>query len=552
MLEYHDQDLARSKALASRRSVRFAMMLGLPMVIGVGLSIFVAFAQWLREDAARFFIIGLDGMRIQIACVAAFTVFFSVALVLLRPNRRWLIGISGVVLLLIGLLCLLIRLDGFNGDRTPRFAWRWTPRTEEKLASYLVSKVDKSTMPVEREWTTPSQHDFPGFMGRDRNGNMGATRLRENWESEPPSPLWKHPVGLGWSSFSIVGQIAVNLEQRDQDECVVAYHARTGEELWCHPERTRFTNEHGDGPRSTPTIVDGRVYSVGGTGLLTCIELGSGKLVWKQSLFSSIEQQNLYFGTTSSPCAIGDRVFVTPGAGEGRSAMAFHRDTGALLWSRGDDPASYASPLVAILDGTPQLLSFNGAGLRTYSLDGEPLWFQPWVTQGTSRVNVAQPIVLATESQRFGGTEGAMVLISSGYDMGTCLLRIRQLNGAWMPEEVWRSSQLKSKLSNFVVHKDHIYGLDNGLLTCLQLEDGVRTWKKGRYGHGQILLVGDRLLIQAESGDIVLVDTDPSQHRELGRFQGLSSKTWNHPSLAGNLLIIRNDAEAAAYELPVH
>lgn len=551
MPEFHDQGSARSNTEPIRRSVRIASMIGFPLLIGVGLSIIVAFFQWLNEDAARFFIIGLDGMRLQLAIAAACITLCIVAAVFLRPSRRFLLSTGGIALVLIGLFNSLIRLDGFNGDRTPRFAWRWTPHAEEKFASYLVAKVDKSTFVIDRDWTTPERHDFPGLMGSGRNASVRSIQLSDGWDREAPALLWRHPVGLGWSSFAIVGRIAVNLEQRDQDECVVCYHARTGEELWCHRERTRFTNEHGDGPRSTPTISDGRVYSVGGTGVLTCVDLESGALVWKQNLFNSPEQQNLYFGTTSSPCVIGDLVIVSPGSGPNGSAMAFHREIGTLQWSSGDDPASYASPTVATLDGVPQVLSFNGAGLRTYSLDGQLLLLHPWVTQGTSRVNVAQPIVLDQLSHEQTDTKGTLVLISSGYDMGTSLLRIKQVDGEWTSEEIWRSSHLKSKLSNFVVHDEHIYGLDNGLLTCLRLDDGVRAWKKGRYGHGQLLLVGDRLLIQSESGEIALVEANPSEHRELGRFPGLSSKTWNHPSLAGNLLIIRNDSEAAAFELPL-
>lgn len=551
MSESNAQGPARNSALSVRRSFRIALMIGFPLTIGLAMSVIVAFVRWLNDDSAKFFIIGLDGMRMQLLIVAACATLCVASVMFLRPSRRSLLNTAGVAIALFGISNSMIRLDGFNGDRTPRFAWRWTPRAEDKITSYLVAKIDKSTSPIDRDWKTPSRHDFPGLMGKGRNASVGSVELKDNWENEPPTLLWRHPVGLGWSSFAIVGQISVSLEQREQDECVVGYHARTGKELWCYRERTRFTNEHGDGPRSTPTISEGRVYSVGGTGFLTCVDLGSGQSVWKQSLFRSPEQQNLYFGTTSSPIVTGDLVIVTPGAGPKGSAMAFDRETGSLRWSCGDDPASYASPVVASLDGTPQVLSFNGAGLRTYSLDGNPLLLHPWVTQGSSRVNVAQPIVLDRESNPQSGSEGTRVLISSGYDMGTCLLRIRQVDGDWVSEEIWRSSQLKSKLSNFVVHEEHIYGLDNGLLTCLQLKDGVRAWKRGRYGHGQLLLVGDRLLIQAESGEIVLVEANPSEHRELGRFPGLTSKTWNHPSLAGDLLIIRNDNEAAAFALPM-
>lgn len=197
--------------------------------------------------------------------------------------------------------------------------------------------------------------------------------------------------------------------------------------------------------------------------------------------------------------------------------------------------------------GERQLLSFNGAGLRAYALDGTKRWLHPWLTQGESqRVNVAQPVVLPAVAN----DATTRVLISSGYDNGTALLEINREGEQFKVSEIWLSKNLKSKMSNFVVHDHHIYGLDNGILTCLDLNDGQRRWKRGRYGHGQVLLVADKLLIQAESGEVVLVAAKPDAHQELGKFNALFSKTWNNLALAGNVLVVRNDREAAAFELP--
>ena len=149
------------------------------------------------------------------------------------------------------------------------------------------------------------------------------------------------------------------------------------------------------------------------------------------------------------------------------------------------------------------------------------------------------------------GNPWAKILISSGYDKGTALLKITRNDVSWTSEVIWESSQLKSKLSNFVVFKNHAYGLDNGLLTCIDLNDGERLWKRGRYGHGKLLLVKDKLLIQAESGQILLVAATPDAHSELATCDALSSKTWNNLALAGNVLVVRNDREAAAFELPI-
>ncbi len=530
--------------------LRTLKVLLLPIALGFLLSLFVVAGQWFQGESAKYFLLGLDGMRLQIALAFAALAAVGVTMWMLRPSKRMVMVGIALLVCLVGILTRIVRLDGFNGDRTPRLAWRWSLPAESKVKSYLISKKASSLPRISPELSLATPTDFPGFMGQARNAVLNSISLSDNWELAPPKLLWTHPVGLGWSSFALVGDLAIGLEQRDQEECVVCYQASTGEELWCHREEDRFTSEHGDGPRSTPAIHHGRVYSMGGCGRLTCVDLLSGELIWKQSLFEGPGLSNLYFGTTSSPLIVGDLVVVTPGAGVGGSAVAFSADTGEERWRSGDDPASYASPITTRLCQVPQILSFNGAGLRSYSIDGKSLFLHPWVTQGDSRVNVAQPVIVEDCENESSMEQGARVLISSGYDMGTALLKITNEGGVWTTEEIWRSSHLKSKLSNFVLLDQHLYGLDNGLLTCLRLEDGKRVWKKGRYGHGQMLLVRDKLLIQAESGEIVLVAATPEEHRELTRFTALSGKTWNHPSLAGNRLVIRNDCEAAAYELP--
>jgi outer membrane protein assembly factor BamB len=521
-----------------------------PIGLGFLLSLLVVAGQWFQGESAKYFLLALDGMRLQIVIAFAALAGAGFTIWMLRPSKRMVMFGFAVLVCLGGVFASIFRLDGFNGDRTPRLAWRWSLPAESKVKSYLISKRTSSLPRISPEFSLATLTDFPGFMGQARNAVLNSISLSDNWDTNPPKLLWKHPVGLGWSSFALVGELAVGLEQRDQEECVVCYHAVTGEELWCHRELDRFTNEHGDGPRSTPTIHHGRVYSMGGCGRLTCVDLMSGELIWKQTLLDGPGLSNLYFGTTSSPLIVGDLVVVTPGAGVGGSAVAFSKETGEERWRSGDDHASYASPIASRLCKVPQILSFNGAGLRSYSIDGKSLFLHPWVTQGDSRVNVAQPVIVDDCENESSMEQGARVLISSGYDMGTAMLKITHHDGVWATEEIWRSLHLKSKLSNFVVLDQHLYGLDNGLLTCLRLEDGKRVWKKGRYGHGQMLLVRDKLLIQAESGEIVLVAATPEGHRELSRFTALSGKTWNHPSLAGNRLVIRNDCEAAAYELP--
>jgi len=528
----------------------------MPIVIGLALSFAVSLGKWLQEEQSRLLFIGLDGMCFYLALGFVALIAVVLSIVYLRPSKRTL-AITGV---LIVMACFgsskLFRIDGYYGNRTPRIAWRWTPEAELQIKTYLTSKTRIERIPVPIDFYTPSGNDFPELLGKDRMAKVNHVELATNWKLQPPTLLWRHPVGLGWSSFAVVGDAAVSLEQRDENECVVCYEVRTGVELWCHSELTRFKHEYGDGPRSTPTIRDGRVFSMGATGVLTCIDFKSGELVWKQSVFTDAKSQNLPFGMSGSPLVYQGMVIVTPGAGVGASAIAYSTDTGSEIWRSGDDQASYASPVAATLCGQMQILSFDGAGLQSYATDGKTLWLQPWVTQGESRVNVAQPMVLGPdEIDQSAGTDDsgnpwAKVLISSGYDKGTALLKITRAGKDWFSEIIWESKQLKSKLSNFVVYQNYAYGLDNGLLTCIDLKDGERVWKRGRYGHGKLLLVKDILLIQAESGEILLVAATPDAHTELAKSEALSSKTWNNLALAGDVLVVRNDREAAAFTLP--
>ena len=229
---------------------------------------------------------------------------------------------------------------------------------------------------------------------------------------------------------------------------------------------------------------------------------------------------------------------VSPGGPDGRSLVAYHRDTGTRIWSGGSSPAGYSSPLITTLAGAPHILIFNRGSVAAHDpLSGHLLWQRPW-PGGVECV--AQPVPLP----------GDRVFVSSGYGIGCKLLQIgRNGQNGLQASLVWETPRLKAKFTN-VVHRDgYIYGLDDGVLVCLDLRNGQRKWKRGRYGHGQVILAGDLLLVQAESGDVALVEVDPEAFKEVARFPALEGKTWNNPVLAGRYLLVRNDREAACYEL---
>jgi len=314
----------------------------------------------------------------------------------------------------------------------------------------------------------------------------------------------------------------------------------TGEPVWRHRDPVRFWESNGGaGPRGTPTLRDGRVYTVGATGLLNALDAGSGAVLWSRNAATDAEVEVPVWGVSSSPLAINDIVVV---AVSGRLA-AYDARTGAKRWFGPAGGAGYSSPHLVTIEGVPQILLLRGS--RTISVapaDGTLLWEHTW----TPGVGIVQPAL----------APGGDVLITVSEAMGGVgIRRIAVAKGAtgWSVEERWTSRGLKPYFNDFVVHNGHAYGFDGSILACINLEDGARTWKGGRYGNGQLVLLSEQelLLVLSEEGEVALVKAVPDQFTEVSRVQVLDGKTWNHPAVVGNVLLVRNGEEMAAFRLPL-
>jgi outer membrane protein assembly factor BamB len=390
--------------------------------------------------------------------------------------------------------------------------------------------------------TTVANADYPQFLGPHRNGIVSGVRLATDWNARPPRLVWKQRVGAGWSGFAVARGIAVTQEQRGDQELVVAYDLATGRVRRSHTDTARYESTvAGDGPRATPTISRGRVYTLGSTGLLNSLDLETGRRIWKREIGTENEARQPDWGRSGSPLAIDDLIVVSAGGANGRSLVAYHRETGDPVWHEGSDFVSYSSPLEATLAGVRQILILNEASVTGHDpATGRILWQYPWPGQ---QPTVAQPLVLS----------GDRVLLSAGYGVGSKLLQITGgADGGLSARLVWETPQLKAKFTNLVVRDGVVYGLDDGILVALDAESGQRRWKSGRYGHGQVILAGDLLIVQTEEGEVVLVEPRPESHHEIARFTVFTQKTWNPPALAGHFLIVRNDLEAACYELQLN
>ncbi len=387
----------------------------------------------------------------------------------------------------------------------------------------------------------PASPQWPQFLGPNRNATVPGPRLARDWTRRPPRLVWRQAVGPAWSSFAVSDGLAVTQEQRGADELVVAYDFATGRPRWSHTDAARYDNlVAGVGPRATPSIAEGRVFALGATGILNALDLATGRPLWSHRTVEENGGAEAMWGKSGSPLVSSGRVIVSAGGTDGRGLVAYEAQTGERAWAGGHDGASYSSPQLVTLAGRPQVIVFNDRSVAGHDPDtGALLWEQPWPAE---QPNVAQPLPLG----------GDRLLFSAGYGIGSKVFALASDDSTDLRAHlVWESPRLKSKFANLVLQDGFVYGLDDGVLTCLDPATGERRFKGGRYGHGQLLLVGGLLLVQTEEGEAVLIDPSPEAPRELTRFALLDGKTWNPPALVGSRLLVRNDREAALYELPL-
>lgn len=457
----------------------------------------------------------------------------------LRPTAQF-----GWLLLLFALeigwtWCLVV--DGYAGDGRPILTWRWSPTLATKFP--VADKFLDSAGPVDLSRIGP--HDFAEFRGPKRDGVVMDLALDPDWAQSPPRILWQQPIGAGWSAFAVTADYAITQEQRGADEAVVCYELATGRTCWEHHDEALFHEMMGgDGPRATPTIHDGRVYALGATGILNCLDGHDGRAIWSVNVITGNSAPTSLFGMAGSPLVWRELVIVAPG-GRQASVVAYDRLTGRRVWGAGDAAAAYASLQMATFAGAEQILCFNAEGLFAHAPDdGRSLWNIPWATP-PERNNVCQPVAW------IDGDGRETVWISSGYGKGCGLFEIRRDSADFSATPRWQNNKLQAKFSSVVARDGYVYGLDNNILCCLELQTGRRTWKGGRYGFGQLLLVGNHIVVLTDDGEIVLCAANPAAHRELARLPVLNGRTWNHPAFSGNRLLIRNDRLAACVELPL-
>ena len=434
----------------------------------------------------------------------------------------------------------LFRTDGMWGNFALGLHPRWSKSSEEILSTDSQSR--KATISGNAFAEALTHPEWPGFRGPHRDGVQHGPVPGTDWTTTPPKQLWKIPVGPGWSSFSVAGQMLFTQEQRGAYETVVCYAADSGLEIWTRQVESRFDDPlGGPGPRATPTLADGALYVMGATGFLLRLDPVTGEIVWKQDLRVVAGRQPPMWGFSSSPLVTDSLVIVhAAGAGD-KGVVAFNTADGQLQWSVAAGEDSYTSPELATVQNEQLVLMLTNKGIDFLDpATGKSRLFYEWPFEG---YRACQPQLIGDDS----------ILLPTGMGAGTRRIRISHVDDAWKAEEVWTSRNLKPEFNDLVVYEGHAYGFDSAIFSCIDLETGQRTWKGGRYGKGQVLLQYESglLIVMGEQGEVVLLKADPKSLTELGRFQAITGKTWNHPVLIGDRLYVRNAQEAACYQLPL-
>lgn len=459
------------------------------------------------------------------------------------PWRRT--GLLVVVALTWGYFTL-IRMDGANADLQADMRWRWSPTAEDLFLA------EKGARPADdAEGSEPPgaadlilsapPGDWTGFRGPDREGVIHGVTIATDWDTAPPRQFWRQRVGPAWSSVIVVGDRLFTQEQRGEQEAVVCYQAATGKELWAHEDRARFWEAvSGAGPQATPTFEGGRIYTLGATGILNCLDAATGKHYWSRDVAADSGAKVPLWGFSGSPLVVGELVIIFAGGEGDKNLLAYKTESGEPAWTAPAGKDSYASPQLATVGGKRQCLILSDRGLAAVDpATGSVLWEHGLAMPGAPR---------SVQAHRLGENR---LVVGTLTGPGTAAIEVTRDGAAWQVTQVWTTNQLKPEFPDFVVHRGHVYGFDVGVLCCIDAATGKRCWREGRYGRGQVLLLADQslLLVLSESGEAVLLAASQERQEVLGRFRALDGKTWNHPVIAHGRLYVRNAEEMACYEV---
>lgn len=393
-----------------------------------------------------------------------------------------------------------------------------------------------------------SAADWPQLLGPARNGISAETGLIDSFSDEGPDVVWRTPLGVGMSSIAIANGLAITMYQDAENQYVVALEEGTGERRWATRVGPSFENAMGNGPRATPTVDGGQVFTFSGEGILSALNADDGKLLWSVATLKELSAPPADYGMASSPLIAGNLVIVQVGSQSGTVA-AFNRSDGKRAWVAGRGAAGYSSPVLMKLAGKEQVVAFVGAAVMGIDpAEGTVLWKFDYETE--FNCNTCSPVQLNEDS----------LLISAGESHGSTVLKVTADEEAFEVTPVWASlgneSVLRAEWQTPVLHDGHLYALDNvggaGPITnlvCVRVSDGKQIWIERRFGKSNLTLADGKLFISTTRGELVLVRAVTDGFDEVSRAPILDKMTRQAPAIANGRLYLRDDAEVVCLKI---
>jgi outer membrane protein assembly factor BamB len=389
--------------------------------------------------------------------------------------------------------------------------------------------------------------DWPQFLGPTRDGVYAGKDLADSWPKDGPPILWQKKIGQGFSGPAVAAGKLILFHRVEDKETVECLDAKTGKSLWSFDYPTAYRDDFGfdEGPRATPAIFEGRVYTYGAEGMLHCLELVKGNVLWSKNLKAEFHAPKGFFGIACSPLVEGKAVLLNVGGREAAGIVAFDRLDGKVLWKALNDEASYSSPTAATINGPRYAFVLTRANLVALEpANGKVLFQYPFRPPMRNSVTAATPLVI-----------GDSVFISASYNTGATLLKIKPAG----PEKVWASEDvLANHYATSVHHNGYLYGIDGrtdpgfeppASLRCIELLTGKVRWKQEGFGAAVITLAGDDLLILTERGELIRAPASPEGFKPGARAQILSTQVRAHPALADGLFYARSKDKFVCVDL---
>ena len=423
-----------------------------------------------------------------------------------------------------------------------------TESTESETAYEIQNRVENQKGPgplievsVESEITDQAGLDgaWPQWFGPHRDGISPETELLTEWPDEGPEMLWKVPGGPGFSALSVVHERLYTMVEESGVARAICINTENGERVWSVQVGDAFPGKGYEGPRSTPTVDEDRVYCMSPQGDLWCLQTDTGETIWHRNVLKDFETENIIWGLSASPLIEANMLLVNVG-GPGASIVAFDKMNGAVIWQAHNDVASYASPIAINVGSVREIVFYAGKSLFGIGpLDGQRHWRFDWET--THDMNIATPLY---------DPETHLLFVSASRDTGRCsAYRLNEKNGTILAEHVYTSKVMKNHFNGCVLLDGYLYGFDNTILKCLRLEDGQEMWADRSVGKGSLIAADGHLFLIGEQGVAGVAEASPEAYREKGRRKILEFKSWTPPSLAEGVLYLRDQQHITALNL---